>query len=376
MLSCTRSHGDSSVLEVADRDLPEPARGPGPGASGRRRREPDRLEGPGRRDRLTSCRSTRSSPARTAPGVVDEVGNGVYDVAAGTGSGCSSPSTTGPRHRRRVHRPPGEPRRPPPRLASYDVGASLGVPAMTAHRCLTVHEDGPTRLEPGALEGRVVLVTGGAGAVGHAAIQLARWAGATVVTTVSGDEKGRRARAAGAHHVVNYRESDAATEIRAVAPDGVDLVVDVAIIQNVDLVARVLKPRGAVSAYANTGGTEATLPVPRLHGAQRAAAVRAALHRRRGCPQGRRRRPHRCRWRTASWRSARSTVYRWSATRWRRPPPPTRPSRTVPSARSSSTSPTSTARLPSGRDDFGIVRRLCILLDRCPFSSDGRATPW
>jgi NADPH2:quinone reductase len=145
--------------------------------------------------------------------------------------------------------------------ASYDVGASLGVPAMTAHRALTVHEDGPSRLSKGALDGRVVLVSGGAGAVGHAAIQLAAWAGATVVTTVSSDEKAALARSAGAHHVVNYRTGDPAAEIKAVAPDGVDLVVEVAIIQNVELVAQVLKTRGAVSIYANTGGTEATLPV-------------------------------------------------------------------------------------------------------------------
>ena len=60
---------------------------------------------------------------------------------------------------------------------------------MTAHRALTVAEDGPRRLQPGALEGKVVLVAGGAGAVGHAAIQLARWAGATVLTTMSGPAK-------------------------------------------------------------------------------------------------------------------------------------------------------------------------------------------
>jgi len=148
-----------------------------------------------------------------------------------------------------------------PDSASYDVGASLGVPAMTAHRCLTVHEDGPDRLAPGSLEGRVVLVTGGAGAVGHAAIQLARWAGATVVATVSSDEKGRLATAAGAHHVVDYTTGDPAAEIRAVAPEGVDRVVEVAIISNVDLLAKVLRTRGSVAAYANTGGTEATLPV-------------------------------------------------------------------------------------------------------------------
>jgi NADPH2:quinone reductase len=132
---------------------------------------------------------------------------------------------------------------------------------MTAHRALTVHEDGPSRLSPGALEGRVVLVTGGAGAVGHAAIQLARWAGAMVITTISSDEKAALATAAGAHHVVNYRTGDAAAEIKAIAPDGVDLVVEVAIISNAVLVGQVLKPRGAVSIYANTGGTEVTLPV-------------------------------------------------------------------------------------------------------------------
>ncbi|MGH2718944.1 MAG: alcohol dehydrogenase catalytic domain-containing protein, partial [Actinomycetota bacterium] len=69
--------------------------------------------------------------------------------------------------------------------ASFDLGASLGIPALTAHRCLTVAEDGPNQLAPGALKERSVLVAGGAGAVGHAAIQLARWAGAKVIATVS-----------------------------------------------------------------------------------------------------------------------------------------------------------------------------------------------
>jgi NADPH:quinone reductase-like Zn-dependent oxidoreductase len=65
----------------------------------------------------------------------------------------------------------------------------VGIPGITAHRALTVVEDGPACLHPDALSGRMVLVAGGAGAVGNAAIQLARWAGATVVATVSG---GRR----------------------------------------------------------------------------------------------------------------------------------------------------------------------------------------
>jgi NADPH2:quinone reductase len=83
---------------------------------------------------------------------------------------------------------------------------------------------------------------------------------------VSSDDKGRLATAAGAHHVVDYTNGDPAAAIREVAPDGVDLVVEVAIIQNVDLLAKVLKPRGSVAAYANTGGTEVTLPVRPLMG--------------------------------------------------------------------------------------------------------------
>jgi NADPH:quinone reductase len=82
-----------------------------------------------------------------------------------------------------------------------------------------------------------------------------------VVTTISSDDKGALAKAAGAHHVVNYRDEDAAAQIKAISPEGVHLVVDVAIIQNAGLVGEVLQPRGAVSAYANTGGSELTLPV-------------------------------------------------------------------------------------------------------------------
>ncbi len=122
-----------------------------------------------------------------------------------------------------------------PEGASYDVGASLGVPAVTAHRALTTSEDGPDRLSPGAMDGLSVLVAGGAGAVGNAAIQLARWAGATVITTISSDEKAVLAKAAGAHHTVNYREGDPVAAIREIAPDGVDIVVEVAPAQNLGL---------------------------------------------------------------------------------------------------------------------------------------------
>jgi NADPH2:quinone reductase len=144
---------------------------------------------------------------------------------------------------------------------SFDVGASLGIPALTAHRCLTVSELGPRRLAPGALAGETVLVAGGAGAVGHAAIQLARWAGARVITTVSSDEKAGLALAGGADHVVNYRSRGAADEIRGLAPDGVDVVVEVAPAANAALDFAALASNGTVAVYTADGGDELELSV-------------------------------------------------------------------------------------------------------------------
>jgi NADPH2:quinone reductase len=144
---------------------------------------------------------------------------------------------------------------------SFDVGASLGIPALTAHRCLTVSERGPSRLGPGALAAQTVLVAGGAGAVGHAAIQLARWAGAHVIATVSGDEKAKLARAAGADHVVNYRSADAVEQIRREATDGVDVIVELAPAANAALDAAVLAANGTVAVYATDGGNELDLSV-------------------------------------------------------------------------------------------------------------------
>jgi len=147
-----------------------------------------------------------------------------------------------------------------PDVASFDLGASLGVPFLTAHRCLTVTEDGPTRLGPGTLEGRTVLVAGGAGAVGNAAIQLARWSDATVITTVSGPEKGHLAAHAGADHVINYRQQDVVAEVRAIAPHGVNTIVEVSA-ANAALDTEVLARHGSVAAYADSGGSTVEVPV-------------------------------------------------------------------------------------------------------------------
>jgi NADPH2:quinone reductase len=148
-----------------------------------------------------------------------------------------------------------------PDVASFDLGASLGVPFLTAHRCLTVNEDGPTRLGPGTLEGRTVLVAGGAGAVGNAAIQLARWSDATVITTVSSPEKAHLAARAGADHVIDYRRQDVVAEVRAIAPNGVNSIVEVSPAVNAALDTEVLARHGAVAVYANNGGSTVELPV-------------------------------------------------------------------------------------------------------------------
>jgi NADPH2:quinone reductase len=127
----------------------------------------------------------------------------------------------------------------PPEI-SLELGAALGIPAITAHRCL---------FADGSLSGAKVLVHGGAGAVGHAAIELGRWHGARVVTTVSSEEKAELARAAGAELVVNYRSDSVVDRIREWAPDGVARIVEVNLPANLSLDTAVLAKGGVISLY-------------------------------------------------------------------------------------------------------------------------------
>jgi NADPH:quinone reductase len=139
---------------------------------------------------------------------------------------------------------------PLPDGASFELGASLGVPAMTAHYCL--FSDGP-------ISGQTVLVAGGAGAVGHFAIELAKRAGARVITTVSGPEKAALAEKAGADLVVNYRSADALQQVRAFAP-AVDRVIELALGANLALDLAVARPGTAVVTYA-AEAADPVLPV-------------------------------------------------------------------------------------------------------------------
>ena len=163
---------------------------------------------------------------------------------------------------------PAEQAVPLPDGASFDLGASLGVPAMTAYRCLFT--DGP-------VPGKNVLVAGGAGAVGHFAIELAKHAGARVLATVSGPEKAALASKAGADQVVNYRDGDAADQVRSFA-DRFDRVVEVALGANLSLDLAVAGHETVIVTYA----AEAERPDaagPCLHDRQCHTAVRAPLRR-------------------------------------------------------------------------------------------------
>ena len=139
---------------------------------------------------------------------------------------------------------------PLPASVSWEQGACLGIPVMTAHRCLFA--DGP-------IAGKMVLVTGGAGVVAHYAIQLSKWAGAKVVTTVSSDAKAAHARVAGADVVINYRSENVVERIRA-ETGGVDRVADVDFGRNLPLTSQVLRPNGVIASYASMGDWEPKFP--------------------------------------------------------------------------------------------------------------------
>lgn len=96
-----------------------------------------------------------------------------------------------------------------------------------------------------------MLVAGGAGAVGHAAVQLACWAGARVVATVSSSAKAHLALAAKAHEVIDYTSDDAAGQVLAAIPGGAEIIVEVNPVVNAELDQAVLAPNGTVASYSS-----------------------------------------------------------------------------------------------------------------------------
>lgn len=205
-------------------------------------------------------------PGQDGAGVIEAVGPGVdiarigervwvYLAASQRQYGTAAQFTVVPA-RQAVRIPDG---------ISIDDAAALGVPYLTAYGCLFA--DGP-------IEGQTVLVHGGAGAVGHAAIQLARRAGAHVISTVSNASKGGIAASAGAHVVVDYTSDGAVDAIRAAARAGVDRIIEVDLTRNLDLDLAVLVPGGVIVTYA-ADAADPTIPVRALM--TRNATLRFAL---------------------------------------------------------------------------------------------------
>jgi NADPH2:quinone reductase len=142
---------------------------------------------------------------------------------------------------------------PLPDDLSFAAGATLGIPCMTAW--CSLFADGP-------ITGQTVLVTGGAGAVGHYAVQLAKWGGARVIATVSSPAKDVEARLAGADLVINYRTEDVAAKVREFTGDhGVDRVVDVDFGGNIATTLKIMAFNSTIAVYATNGNRTPVIPM-------------------------------------------------------------------------------------------------------------------
>jgi NADPH2:quinone reductase len=140
---------------------------------------------------------------------------------------------------------------PLPAHISDEAGACLGIPAMTAWNAVEV---------AGAAKGKIVLVTGGAGGVGHYAIQFAKARGATVLTTVSSEAKAALAGKAGADHTIDYKRENVGERVMALTGKaGVDAVVEMDVAANARLYPGILHSRSEVVIYG-TGSGESTIP--------------------------------------------------------------------------------------------------------------------
>jgi NADPH2:quinone reductase len=137
-----------------------------------------------------------------------------------------------------------------PEDMSFETGACLGIPGLTASYCT---------LGDGALSGKTVFVSGGAGAVGHTCIQLAKWSGATVIA--SGSENGfEHIREAGADHVFDYRDPDLSKKILDICPPGVDRAIEVEFGENINLLHKIVRQNGEISLYGGAKNMTPSFP--------------------------------------------------------------------------------------------------------------------
>ena len=136
-----------------------------------------------------------------------------------------------------------------PKDIGFEAGACLGIPALTARHAVDL---------AGAAAGKTVLISGGAGAVAHYAIQFAKARGATVISTVSSAVKAVVAHEAGADHTIDYRAENVGERVMALTSGGVDAMIELDLTANAGLISAVLRPRGIVAVYGT--GPQAQIP--------------------------------------------------------------------------------------------------------------------
>ena len=143
-----------------------------------------------------------------------------------------------------------------PDNASYETGAMMGIPAMTAHRCVCAD---------GSVGGQIVLVTGGAGRVGYYAIQWAKYFGATVIATGSSSKSVEHCKQAGADFVVGHPSNKTAAEIlEFTSGRKVDRIVDGDFGVNLPSVLDVLKTNGVIATYSSMTNMNPVIPFVRM----------------------------------------------------------------------------------------------------------------
>jgi NADPH:quinone reductase len=139
---------------------------------------------------------------------------------------------------------------PLPAHVSFEEGACLGIPAMTAYQGVELAN---------AKSGTTLFISGGAGSVSQYAIQMAKARGATIITTISSDEKAKVAREAGADHCIDYKREDVGARVAEITGKrGVDAILEMDLTANARLIPIVLRPKGSVIVYGT--GAEATIP--------------------------------------------------------------------------------------------------------------------
>jgi NADPH:quinone reductase len=192
----------------------------------------------------------RVIPHSDGAGRVDQIGDGVSSEWLGKSVWCYGAQS---------YRPfgtaaeftivPAAQTVPLPANVPMEQGACLGIPGITGHRA--VHVGGPVR-------GYTILVQGSAGSVGLCAVQLARYAGAHVIGTIRTPAEEQAARRAGAHEVL-LNDAELPAKVRAVAPEGLDHVVEVAFAANIERDVELLKMGGSIATYA-TNAVPPTIP--------------------------------------------------------------------------------------------------------------------